>query len=106
MLLKKGVTLLGIKPELVIGLMVADAVYRMNDEELTVTSITDGKHSRKSRHYLGLAADLRTNNISELMTDVIALQIQQQLPEFFVLLEHKNSSNEHIHIQFNGAPIF
>lgn len=104
MILKRGVTLLGAKPELIIGLMVADTVYPANGEELTVTSITDGKHSRRSRHYLGLAADLRTNDISELNTDIILMQLIEQLPEFYIVLENKGTPDEHIHMQFNGTP--
>ena len=105
MLLKNSVRLLGAKPELIIGLMVCDSIYRMNTENLIVTSNTDGKHSKNSRHYLGVAADLRTNNIDNEKTDIIYSQIKQMLPEFYVLLESKGTSNEHIHIQFNGKSI-
>jgi len=103
MLLKEGVKLLGAKPELAIGLMVCDQVYRDHGERLTVTSITDGKHSKTSRHYLGLAADLRTNDILADNTDEIYAALKKALPEFFVLLEHVGTANEHIHIQFNGG---
>lgn len=103
MLLKRGVTLLGVKPELIIGLMVADTVYPANGEELTVTSITDGRHSKSSRHYIGMAADLRTNDISKLNTDIILMQLREQLPEFYILLENEGAPNEHIHMQFNGT---
>lgn len=104
MLLKPGVSLLGAKPELVIGLMVADTVYSGNGEQLTVTSIAEGVHSRKSRHYLGMAADLRTNNIDKLKTRVILTQLKHNLQEFYILLEHEGEPNEHIHMQFNGTP--
>lgn len=103
MLLKKGVTLSGVKPELVIGLMVADTIYLADGEDLTVTSITDGKHSKSSRHYIGLAADLRTNDISKLNTDIILMQLRERLPEFYILLENEGTPNEHIHMQFNGT---
>lgn len=104
MLLKKGVRLLGVKPELLIGLMVADTIYNKNDEELTVTSIVDGKHSRTSKHYLGFGADLRTNDIDEDTVALITAQLKRQLPEFYILLEHKGTQNEHIHMHFNGTP--
>lgn len=103
MLLKKGVTISGISPELVLGLMVVDGIYRSNGEDLTVTSITDGRHSRSSRHYIGMAADLRTNNISKLNTDIILMQLREHLPEFYIILENEGTPNEHIHIQFNGT---
>jgi len=103
MLLKKDVELLGAKPELVIGLMVADTIYRNNDQELTVTSIVDGKHSKTSRHYLGFAADLRTNDIDEDTTALITVQLKRQLTEFYILLEHEGTPSEHIHMQFNGT---
>jgi len=102
MKLKDSVRILGAKPELVIALMICDAIYSDNDERLTVTSIVDGHHSRTSRHYLGMAADLRTNNIDETTTALISLEIKRQLPEFYVVLENEGTPNEHIHIQFNG----
>lgn len=64
MILKNDVQVLGIKPELLIALMVADSVYRNNETELVVTELTGGTHAVKSsRHYSGCAADLRIKNI-------------------------------------------
>jgi len=63
MKLKPGVDVLGIKPELLLGLQVAEAVYARHRVELVVTSVTDGQHRRGSLHYQGLAADLRVHGL-------------------------------------------
>jgi hypothetical protein len=46
MTLKSGVRILGIKPEAVVALMVCDGVYRSLGYEMTVTSVSEGQHSR------------------------------------------------------------
>lgn len=102
MLLKKGVSLLGVKPEMIIGLMVADQCYKDAGFTLVVTSLVDGKHSKTSRHYLGLAGDLRTHNIHN--PEAMVLKLKEQLPEFVIIFENKGKPQEHIHMQFNGKP--
>lgn len=59
MILKSGVDIAGIKPELIIGLMIADSVFTSFDQRMVVTSVTDGQHMKDSLHYEGLAADIR-----------------------------------------------
>lgn len=60
--LKPGAGFLGASPEIVFALTVADGVYeRHGVAEMWVTSITDtaDRRSSRSRHRVGLAADLR-----------------------------------------------
>jgi len=99
MKLKQDVTMNGIKPELVLGLMVADSIWKKYGEELVITSITDSRHSKNSRHYIGLAADLRTRYFDKPTALRVANELKTELgDEFFVLLE-----STHVHIQFNGS---
>lgn len=60
MKLKKGVKVIGIRPGLLVALMVADGIYLKKGKELVVTSINEGKHSATSFHYSGAGVDLRT----------------------------------------------
>lgn len=60
MRLKKGVQINGVQPEIVLAMMVAKQIWEDNGYRYYCTSILDGKHSKKSLHYAGLAFDSRT----------------------------------------------
>jgi len=81
--------------------MVCDQVYTTEGQVMTVTSIVDGEHSKKSRHYIGEGADLRTRGLRNPVTTVD--KIKAELPEFYVELENYGTPNEHIHIGFVGG---
>lgn len=93
--IKKGVELLGIRPELMMGIIVADGVWRQLGKELCVTSICDSKHSRDSLHYLGLAADLRTRYFEDNGMEA-ARMLSDSLPDDFDVVVEGN----HIHMEF------
>ena len=95
MRLKPGVRLLGIKPEILLAIMVTERAYRPN--ELVITSIVDGSHMRGSEHYTGMAFDCRTREMSEVRAREIAHQIGADLgADFDVILE-----TDHLHIEFD-----
>ena len=94
MILKKNVKTLGIKPELLLALFIADGVYKTFDVELVVTSITDGKHSRTSRHYLGIAADLRKYYFTPRQVKSVAKEHRKRLGKDYLVLVEKT----HIHL--------
>jgi hypothetical protein len=86
----------GIKPELAVGLMVADGVYRDHGALMTVTAVCDSAHSPGSLHYVGLAADLRIRDIPPETVAKIRERLAAALgPDFDVLLEA-----DHIHVEF------
>ena len=98
MKLKAGVNIVGIQPELMIGLMAAETVYTKLGFELVVTSVLDGTHSETSLHYSGNAADLRTRDFPPLMGQTARDMIAKALPnDFDVILE-----GDHIHLEFQA----
>jgi len=103
MIFKQGVRTLGVKPELTMALLVADQCYTNIDVNMVVTSVVDGRHSAASKHYLGLAADIRTRNLTSEQRVKMFETLKVQLHECLVLWEGKGTPNEHFHIQFNGA---
>lgn len=101
MKIKNGVRIIGINPELVLGLFIADSVYSKFGQELVITSVVDGKHSKYSRHYLGYAADLRIHYFAEDMIEAVAEALREALgDDFFVLVE-----KDHIHMSFKPKMI-
>lgn len=88
-------SLVGLRPETVVSLFVAYFTWCDFKYELpfTVTSITDGEHSRKSLHYVGFAFDLR---LPPLEVPCFVAELQQRLGySFDVVLER-----DHVHVEF------
>lgn len=95
--IKPGVNLSGLRPEMIIAVLAANAVYQKHNYPLVLTSVTDGKHGRNSLHYVGLAIDFRTNFINHDNEKVIIKdKIKECLgDQFDVVLEAT-----HIHVEY------
>lgn len=93
---KDGVNPFGIRPELLLGLVVADRVYEGIGIEMVVTSLNDSTHKQASLHYAGAAADLRIWNVTDV--ERLAQEIRNALggnPDFDVVVE-----KDHIHFEY------
>ena len=100
MILKNGVKIKGIKPECIMGIMIAESVWKLSlntNDPMVITSVTDGKHMNGSLHYKGLAFDVRTNFLTSTQKSIFfdALRNHMDL-EFDIVLE-----KSHIHIEFD-----
>ena len=99
MQIKEGVIVQGVRPELLIGLMVANDVYRDYGQDLVVTSLLDSKHSQTSLHYSGCAADMRTRYFKDReQVEEVAAEIRTRLgnsPDYDVVVE-----SNHIHMEY------
>ena len=100
MRLKNGVSIRGIKPEMVLALTIAAKVYERYGLTLTITAVTDGKHRPGSLHYVGLAADLRLPGSPADPTPPTSKELVANLQkalgsEFDVVLEA-----DHIHVEY------
>lgn len=101
MKIKAGVSLLGLKPEMVVALMVAEPIIkRYTPAGLVITSGVEGRHSKKtSKHYVGYGLDLRSRDIAEEFREEVAQKIGEDLgPEYYVAFE-----KDHFHISYNGS---
>jgi len=96
MKLKTGVKTAGIRPEILLALFIADKVWTDNGKELVVTSITDGKHSLHSKHYPGLAVDLRTRYFLLNIKVKVAGELRLKLGKDYHVLMEKT----HIHLSY------
>jgi hypothetical protein len=96
----------GPQPQLLLALMVAEQVYAEHGVDCIVTSLDDGEHHSRSRHYLGSAADLRVKHLSSANADEIFDELFDRLlplgSEYLVIREFRGEPQDHIHIQHQG----
>jgi len=105
MKIKKGVSLHKCKVFEYIGvdLYLMDDTLRKqseNKEELTITSGTEGAHGHNSRHYIGMALDLRTRDLSKRSIEYVLKAINNI--EGVVAIQEST----HIHLQINSTEHF
>ena len=95
--LKAGVSLLGLQPQTLLGIAIAESCYSEKGETMTLTSVTDHAVSRSSssRHKSGLAFDIRIVHLTDpsSMQREIALRLGD---EFDCVLE-----SDHIHVEWD-----
>lgn len=60
--IKPGVRILGLRPELSVGLQIVYSLYPQAWWPLVITSCTEGTHSPASLHYSGSALDFRRHS--------------------------------------------
>ena len=94
--LKKGVTLNGVKPEIVHAMQVVKDVYAEQGKDLTVTSITESTHGVNSLHYVGYAFDCRTFNLPENLVEASVQKIKDALGDEFDVIHEI----DHLHLEF------
>lgn len=94
--LKKGVNITGIRIELVLALMIVDRVYERHGYDAVLTSGLDSRHSDKSLHYCGAAADLRTRQIPRNLVVKIGEEMKTALGRDFDVVVESN----HIHLEW------
>ena len=96
--IKEGVSLSGLRPEMLVALQVADGVYSQHDVECVVTSGTDSKHGNGSLHYVGLAVDLRIRDFASKNVTVVSVvrQLKNLLGKQYDVVQERT----HIHIEF------
>lgn len=94
--IKEEVKVNGLRTEILLAIVLADRVYSNYGISCVLTEVTGGKHGRASLHYVGLAVDLRTRDMSSGMAEEIVQELKKALGfQYDVVLE-----KDHIHIEF------
>jgi len=93
MRLKPGVKFDGVQAPILYALWVAEEVMG----EATVTSLLDGQHSPHSKHYQGLAVDLRTRHLPRERIEKVASELRSRLGDDYDVVIEKT----HLHVEFD-----
>lgn len=97
LLLKPGVRVAGLRPEILLAVVAAERVCAEMGVDCVVTACVDGVHKAGSLHYRGLAVDLRIRDFRPGDADKAITRIKQCLgADYDVVLE-----NDHIHVEFD-----
>ena len=98
-MIKPGVDVRGIQAEILLARIVAGEIFARYGANAIITSALDGKHKKNSKHYEGLAIDLRVRHVDRRLWPVIAEELGKALgPQYDVILEAKKL---HIHVEFD-----
>lgn len=97
-MIKPGVDLRGVQPQMAIAYCIACGVYHeLAGTGCVITSCSDGKHGPNSLHYKGKALDLRTSNLRPEQVHPVYIKLKESLgAQFDVVLE-----SDHIHCEFD-----
>lgn len=97
-MIKPGVDLRGLAPQMAVAYCIAQDVYREKvGMSCVITSGSDGKHGPNSLHYSGKALDLRTNSLRPEQVHPVFVALKTALGgQFDVVLEE-----DHIHVEFD-----
>lgn len=98
------VSLMGIRPELILGIMICKQVLDNHAIEMVFTSGTEAqtKHGATSLHYTGQAVDFRSQHIDDAATKSLVFhEMKEALQvDYDLLLEGENQSWEHFHLEY------
>jgi hypothetical protein len=94
-MIKHGVDLRGLSPQMSIAYTIACRCYGQYD--CVITSASDGKHGPNSLHYSGQAMDLRTRHMNGQTLQLVYAKLKEALSDQFdVVLEA-----DHFHIEWD-----
>jgi hypothetical protein len=94
MRLALNVRMQGIRPELLLGLMVLSNLCSVLGLVVVVTAILNGSHMKNSLHYTGAAIDFVTDLTTE--RGVFVQELRDRLGLIYDVIDEK----DHIHIEY------
>ena len=97
MVLKQGVKITNLKPQLIIAIIVANDVYNLHKQELVITSCDDSKHGIGTLHGQGYAFDCRTSYFTNGEAQRVANEIRAKIDDAFDVVYE----GDHIHIEYD-----
>ena len=99
--IKTGVNTKNCSPQIWYATGVAEQVYHRYGYEFTITSMRDGTHFLKSKHYSGNAFDCRTRHLSLPTARLIFMELRKLLDPFGFDTVDEMETKSHIHVEFD-----
>lgn len=95
---KDGVSVDGIKKEIIALIVILNTYFELRiGKELVVTSCTDGKHMKGSKHYSGYAIDIRTRHLNALEISKLVAWFKSHYEREYDMVVEK----DHIHVEYD-----
>ena len=95
---KDGVSVDGIKKEIITLIAILNCYFYLRiGKPLVITSCTDGKHMKGSKHYSGYAIDIRTRHLNVQEIEKLIIWFKNSYDkEYDIVLE-----KDHIHVEYD-----
>lgn len=95
---KDGVKVDGVKKETIELMLILNTFFvRQLSKAFVVTSCTDGKHMKGSRHYSGYAIDIRTRHLSHKDIEILFSWFTMWHDDKYDMVVEK----DHIHVEYD-----
>ena len=99
---KPRVILRGLNKKMLPVFLKAPDIWRKHGKNMVITSGLEGKHCKNSRHFAGMALDLRSLNLDRNARSQVRNELAGALgSEYWILME-----NDHIHVEYNPPQSF
>ena len=85
----------GLQPAMILAAMVCDSVMGKRGKDAVITCGIDGKHMAGSKHYVGLAFDMRTSELTPTEVAVVRNEIKSALGDDYDIVIEGN----HLHVE-------
>ena len=87
--IKEGVKPSGLRPELMLAVLAASAVFHRHKQKFTITSISDREHGAKSKHLIGSAIDIRARDLTTEEIELIVGENRDALTNDYDVIPEK-----------------
>ncbi|WMC01527.1 hypothetical protein [Microvirus D_HF5_137] len=94
---KPGVSVDGIKKEIITIICFLGYVFESMGKPLVITSCTDGKHMKGSKHYSGNAIDIRSRHLTKKEIDSLISRFKFWFDKDYDIVLEK----DHIHVEYD-----
>lgn len=94
-----------LQPQMDPVLPAVSAVWNIHGLEVPmITSIEDGTHMPGSKHYEGLAVDIRLHDIPQPLHETLRAEVAAVIGSGFdVVHEYHGTANDHLHIEYDPS---